>query len=112
MGSGIDPAWSRDGRFLSFVRRTGNRTTLFLDDGRNVRTVLSQRNHEFVHAWSRPGHRPAFAITNRFGQAKIFVYDPGRSKPLRAVTRARYGPVRSIAWSPDGRRLLFLRTAA
>ena len=110
VASGVDPAWSRDGRFLSFIRRTGSRTTLFLMDGRKVRTILGQRNHDFVHAWSRRGHRLAFAITNRFGQAKVFVYDPGRSRPLSAVTRGRYGPVRSIAWSPDGRRLLFVRT--
>ena len=54
--------------------------------------------------------RLAFAITNRFGQAKVFIYDPGRPKALRAVTRGQYGPVPSIAWSPDGRRLLFVRT--
>jgi Tol biopolymer transport system component len=110
VASGVDPAWSRDSRFLSFIRRTGNRTTLFLTDGRRVRTILGRRNHDFVHAWSRRGHRLAFAITNRFGQARVFVYDPGRPRPLRAVTRGRYGPVRSIAWSPDGRRLLFVRT--
>jgi Tol biopolymer transport system component len=111
VASGVDPAWSRDGRFLSFIRRTGSRTTLYLKDGRKVRTILAQRNHDVVHAWSRTGHRLAFAITNRFGQAKVFVYDPGRPKPLHAVTRGRYGPVRSIAWSPDGRRLLFVRTS-
>lgn len=110
VASGVDPAWSRDGKFLSFIRRTGNRTALFLKDSRKVRTILTKRNHDFVHAWSRTGHRLAFAITNRFGQAKVFVYDPGRPKPLRAVTRGRYGPVRSIAWSSDGRRLLFVRT--
>jgi Tol biopolymer transport system component len=110
VASGVDPAWSRDGRFLSFIRRTGARTTLFLKEGRKVRTILSQRHLDVVHAWSRTGHRLAFAITNRFDQAKVFVYDPGWPKPLRAVTRGRYGPVRSIAWSPDGRRLLFVRT--
>jgi hypothetical protein len=38
------------------------------------------------------------------------VSDPDRRKPLRAVTRWTYGPVPSIAWSADGRRLLFVCT--
>jgi Tol biopolymer transport system component len=75
-----------------------------------VRVILSRPNLDFVHAWSRTGNRLAFAITNRFGQAKLFVYDPGRPKPLRVVTRGRYGPVPSIVWWPDGWRLLFVRT--
>jgi Tol biopolymer transport system component len=108
--SGVDPAWSRDGRFLSFIRRTGNRTTLFLQHNRKLRVVLSRPNFGFAHAWSRKGHKLAFAATNRFGQARIFVYDPDKRKPLRAVTRWSYGTVPSIAWSPDGRRLLFVRT--
>jgi Tol biopolymer transport system component len=111
VAAGVDPASSHDGRFLSFIQRTeGNRRMLCLLRDGKVRVILSRPNLGFVHAWSRTGHRLAFAITNRFGQAKLFVYDPGRPKPLRAVTRGRYGPVPSIAWSPDGRRLLFVRT--
>jgi Tol biopolymer transport system component len=111
VAAGVDPASSHDGAFLSLIQRKGSRRTLCLLSRGKLRVILSQRNLEFVHAWSRTGHRLAFAITNRFGQAKVFVYDPGRAKPLRAVTRGRYGPVRSIAWSPDGRRLLFVRTS-
>jgi Tol biopolymer transport system component len=111
IAAGVDPAWSGDGKFLAFVSRAGSLRTLFLLQHGKRRVILSRRNVDFVHAWYRTGHRLAFAITNRFGQAKIFLYDPGRPKPLRAVTRGRYGPVRSITWSPDGRRLLFLRTA-
>jgi Tol biopolymer transport system component len=110
VAAGVDPASSHDGKFLSFIQRKGSRRMLCLLRNGKLRVLLSQRNLEFVHAWSRTGYRLAFAITNRFGQAKVFVYDPGRSKPLRAVTRGQYGPVRSIAWSPDGRRLLFVRT--
>jgi len=111
VASGVDPAWSRDGKYLSYIRRTGNRTTLFLQGGRKVRTILSRPNFAFVHAWSRMGHRLAFAATNRFGQARIFVYDPGRSKPLRPVTRWSYGSVPSITWARDGHRILFARAA-
>jgi Tol biopolymer transport system component len=110
VASGVDPAWSRDGRFLSFIRRTCNRTTLFLQHNRKLRVVLSRPNFTFVHAWSRRGHLLAFGATNRFGQARIFVYDPDRREPLYAVTRWNYGPVPSIAWSPGGKRLLFVRT--
>jgi Tol biopolymer transport system component len=111
VAAGVDPASSHDGTFVSLIQRKGSRRTLCLLNSGRLRVILSQRNLEFVHAWSRTGHRLAFAITNRFGQAKVFVYDPGRAKPLRTVTRGRYGPVRSIAWSPDGRRLLFVRTS-
>jgi Tol biopolymer transport system component len=110
VAAGVDPASSHDGKVLSFIQRKGNRRTLCLLRDGKLRVILSRPNLDFVHAWSRTGHRLAFAITNRFGQAKVFVYDPGRPKPLRAVTRGQYGPVRSIAWSPDGRRLLFVRT--
>jgi len=107
---GVDPASWDDGTFLSFIQRKGNRRTLCLLRNGKARVILSRPNLDFVHAWSRTGHRLAFGATNRFGQARIFVYDPGLSKPLRAVTRWRYGPVPSIAWSPDGRRLFFVRT--
>lgn len=107
---GVNPASSNDGRFLSLVQRKGNRRTLCLLRNGKLRVILGGPNLDFVHAWSRTGHRLAFAITNRFGQAKVFVYDPGRPTPLRAVTRGRYGRVPSIVWSPDGRRLLFVRT--
>jgi Tol biopolymer transport system component len=111
VAAGVDPKSSAEGRFISFLHLAGARRALVvLHDGKR-RVVLSRPNLDFVHAWSRTGHQLAFAITNRFGQAKVFVYDPGRPKPLRAVTRGRYGPVRSIAWSPDGRRLLFVRTS-
>src|SRR5262245_12182748 len=81
VASGVDPAWSRDGKSLSFIRRTGTRTTLFREDRGKVGTMLSQRKTAFVQAWSRTGHRLAFAITNRFDQAKVFVYEPVRPKP-------------------------------
>ena len=110
VAAGVNPASSQDGRFVSFIQRKGNRKKLCLLRNGKVRVILGGPNLDFVHAWSRTGHRLAFAITNRFGQAKIFVYDPGRAKPLSAVTHGRYGPVRAIAWSPDGRRLLFVRT--
>lgn len=110
VAAGVDPASSHDGTFLSLVQRKGSRRTLCLLRNGKLRVILGQPNVEFVHAWSRTGHRLAFAMTNRFGQAKVFVYDPGRPRPLRAVTPGQYGPVSSIAWSPDGRRLLFVRT--
>jgi Tol biopolymer transport system component len=110
LARGVDPAWSRDGKFLSFVSRKGARTTLFLQRHGTRRVVLSRPNFGFVHAWSPTGHLLAFAATNRYGQGRVFVFDPGRAKPLRAVTRWAYGPVASIVWSRDGRRILFART--
>ena len=109
--TGVDPAWSQDGRFLSFIRRKGNRTTLFLLRKGKLRVVLSRPNFGFSHAWSKTGHRLAFAATNRYGQDRIFVFDPDRAKPLRAVTRWGYGPVPEIVWSRNGRTILFVRTA-
>jgi hypothetical protein len=110
VAAGVDPESSHDGRFLSLIQREGSRRTLCLLRNGKLRVILGQRSLEFVHSWSRTGHRLAFAITNRFGRAKVFIYDPGRPEALRAVTRGQYGPVPSIAWSPDGRRLLFVRT--
>jgi Tol biopolymer transport system component len=109
---GVDPASSHDGRFLSFIQRNGNRRMLCLLRNGKLRVILSRPNFSFAHAWSRKGHRLAFGATDRFGQARVFVYDPNQRKPLRAVTRWIYGPVPSVAWAPDGRRLLFVRTRA
>jgi hypothetical protein len=91
--------------FPSFVHLHGKRVTLLVLHNGKRRVVLSRPNFFFAHAWSRRGHLLAFAATNRFGEDRIFVYDPDRAKPLRAVTRWGYGPVRSIAWSRDGRRI-------
>lgn len=109
IAAGLDPKSSADGKFLSFVHLHGKRVTLLVLHNGKPRVVLSRPNFFFAHAWSRRGHLLAFAATNRFGQDRVFVYDPDRAKPLRAVTRWGYGPVRSIAWSRDGRRILFER---
>jgi Tol biopolymer transport system component len=85
-------------------------TLFLLRDGRR-RVLLSRYGFTFAHAWSRRGHRFAFAATNRFGQLRIYGYDAARAGPPRPLTNLRYGTVREIAWSPSGRRLLFERTA-
>ena len=121
VAAGIDPKSSADGRFLSFTHLDGKRgadldgrraTLVVVHEGK-PHVVLSRRHFSyfFAHAWSRRGHLLACATTNSYGQSRIFVYDPDRPKLLRAVTGWSYGPVPSIAWSRDGRRLLFVRTA-
>jgi Tol biopolymer transport system component len=108
---GVDPAWSHDGRLLSFVRRVKGRMTLYVL-GHEVRHLLrSGDGFTFAHAWSRSGHRLAFAATNRIGQFRIYVYDADGSAAPRPLTSLRYGPVVDIAWSPAGHRLLFERMA-
>jgi Tol biopolymer transport system component len=75
------------------------------------RALRSGYGFTFAHAWSRKGHRLAFAVTNRFGQYRIYMYEADKSAAPQPLTPLRYGPVVEIAWSPNGRTLLFERTA-
>lgn len=109
---GVDPAWSHDGKLLSFVRRVKGRMTLYLlAHGRRRAALRGGYGFTFAHAWSRRGHRLAFAATNRFGQFRIYLYDADGSAQPRPLTGLHYGPVVELVWSPNGRKLLFERTA-
>ena len=112
VASGYEPAWSHDSKLLSFAHWRKGRTGLYVLRGRRRRLLMSRRNWPYsavAQAWSRTGHRLAFATGRADGQARVYVFDADSSAPPRPATRWRSGAVPFIAWSPDARRLLFER---
>jgi Tol biopolymer transport system component len=106
---GWTPAWSEDGKLISFARTTQNGMTLFLLRGRRTNAIMIRPKGFFVAAWSPRGRRLAIGATDRYGESRVYVLDADRSTGPRPVTPRAYGGIRSITWSPDGRRLLFVR---
>ncbi|MGZ4309917.1 MAG: TolB family protein [Gaiellaceae bacterium] len=109
IAKGWTPAWSDDGKLISFARTTRNGMTLFLHEGKRTNAIMIRPKGYFVAAWSRHGHRLAIGATDRYGQSRVYVLDADRGTSPRPVTPRAYGGIRSISWSPDGRRLIFVR---
>jgi TolB protein len=109
------PTWSPDGKWLAFTSdRTGG-TDIYkarVSGGRAIR-LTSGKAHDFDPEWSPDGGRIAFS-RNHFTR---HVYGIRTVKPdgsgLRAITnnpKAKNGYTdASPTWSPDGRRLAFMR---
>ncbi len=118
------PAWSPDGRTIVFVSwRDGNGEVYAMDaDGTSPRN-LTQNPAQDVHpAWSPDGRRIAFVSSrspssrckpgpgpcwddlNR--QSEIYVMNADGSRKRNLTRRAHDD---NPTWSPDGRRIAFLR---
>jgi len=119
------PAWSRDGRTIVFVSwRDGNGEVYAMDaDGSSPRNLTQDPAQDVHPAWSPDGRRIAFVSSrspssrckpgpgpcwdpfNR--QSEIYVMNADGSRK-RNLTRDR-GFDDNPTWSPDGRRIAFLR---
>jgi TolB protein len=117
----IEPAWSPNGRLLLFQRmgdaRLGRSLYTIHPDGSGLTKI---RSNAADPAWSPDGRRIAFdKITVRGPEGDVLAYDHGievveadGSHP-RWLTPGRWGRGQSPgapAWSPDGRKLVFLQT--
>jgi dipeptidyl aminopeptidase/acylaminoacyl peptidase len=101
-------SWSADGRRLL---ARGDRRLVVLDVHRNRvwRMRLAAGAQVSAAAWAPRGDRMALAIRTRAVTA-VLVTTSARvpRRPVFATT----GTLRSLAWSPDGRRLLVRRAEA
>jgi imidazolonepropionase-like amidohydrolase/Tol biopolymer transport system component len=135
-GGAVRPVPSPDGKFLAFVRRVRNQSTLFLKDLKTgvEKPVWGQLERDLQEAWSVYGVYPSFAWTPDakaivvWAQGKLWRVDPFsgtateipfRVRHTREVRDALRVPqavspesfaVRQLRWtqvSPDGRSVVY-----
>ena len=135
-GGAVRPTPSRDGKYLAFVRRVRNQSTLFLKDLNTGREwpVWPHLERDMQEAWSVHGVYPGFAWTPDskrivvWAQGKLWNVDafsgaaqeiPFRVKDTREIRKAIRVPVevapanvdvKMLRWvnvSPDGSRVIY-----
>ncbi|HEU0058225.1 MAG TPA: hypothetical protein VFQ08_13315 [Gaiella sp.] len=117
------PAWSPDGRTIVFVSgRDGNGEVYAMDaDGTSPRNLTQDPAQDVHPAWSPDGRRIAFVSSRspssrckpgpgpcwgRDRQSEIYVMNADGSRKRNLTRRANDD---YPTWSPDGRRIAFLR---
>ena len=103
------PTWSPDGRRIAFTSRfadTGTATAIAVIDVDGTKlTYLTHNDASDGHPdWSPDGRRIAF-VSNRDGNAEIYVMNADGSDPVRLTSTP--GDDNGPDWSPDGRRIAF-----
>ena len=97
------PAWSPDGQTIAVA---GDRRILLVNaDGSGQRNVTREWGLDGFPAWSPDARRIAFFASRRPGINVMNADGSGR----RTLTRLRAGRTASLAWSSDGKKLLFLQ---
>lgn len=106
-----DPAWSPDGRFVSYFSDKSGEYQLVLapQDGLTPprEITLPERSHYYTPAWSPDGKRIAFHDT----ELRLWVLDVA-SGQAKVVDHDRWMvPTRSLnpVWSPDGKWLAYAK---
>jgi imidazolonepropionase-like amidohydrolase/Tol biopolymer transport system component len=135
-GGAVRPVPSPDGKYLAFVRRVRNQSTLFLKDLQTGRETAAwgRLDRDLQEAWSVYGVYPAFAWTPDakhvvvWAQGKLWRVDPFKgsatdipfhvqhTREIREALRQpqvvapdRF-PVRQLRWvnvAPDGARVVY-----
>ncbi len=114
-----EPEWSPDGRLVAFARpgqAGGAHVYVMRSDGRGVRRVTSGPLEDSSPTWSPDGRMISFVRDDETtGQARVYVttLDGKRVRPL--VGKLQLDPAANLesdpSWSPDGKRVVFVRGA-
>jgi Tol biopolymer transport system component/DNA-binding winged helix-turn-helix (wHTH) protein len=99
-----EPAWAPDGKRIAFTSlRDGNREIYVMNaDGSNPRRLTDDPGVDSSPRWSIDGK--ILFTSNRGGQSDIYVMDDGGRNVSRLTTM---GASRA-AWSPDGKKIVFV----
>jgi Tol biopolymer transport system component len=104
------PVFSPDGTQIAYfdgMGDWGNTLRVMNADGSGVRVVIDQQFGHVDHlVWSRDGSRLAFSALYDGGLWIAAVDGSGLTKLL-----SEEWPIRNVAWSPDGSRISYQRTA-
>jgi TolB protein len=118
--SGGNPAWSPDGRRIAFTDdRDGNAGIYVINaDGTEQRLLMTAAVSYFSGpVWSPNGEKIAFTIEHpkapgaQTRSLEIYVMnaDGSGQRRLTRITGSNFVPFSSPAWSPDGKRITFVR---
>jgi tricorn protease len=106
-----EPAWSPDGRFVSYFSDRSGEYRLYIEsqDGLGIprEIVLPEPSHYYTPAWSPDGKRMVFHDTH----LRLWVLDVATGKPKVVDTDPWMVPERSLnpAWSPDSRWIAYVK---
>jgi len=106
----LSPAWSGDGKWLTFSRRVGKRFAIVIShaDGSNVLEITQPPRgvNDFDPTWAPDGDRIVFTRSvDDHGDLWIAKAEGSGAKPLLEGEHDDS----TAAWSPDGKRIAFVR---
>lgn len=102
LATGIDPAWSSDGRRMAFGSAPGE-ISVINADGTGLQVLTNRR--DWQPTWSPDGRRIAF-MSERDGNRQIYVMDANGQNQAR-LTNHSFDD-RHPSWSPDGEKIAFI----
>ena len=113
MGTNMNPAWSRDGKYLAYVSTRGPNRDLIgirsVDTG-EVRELHPQPSLEWIQgpSWAPDGRSLVVSGADPKGRQGIFRIDAetGEVVPIVAPTPERLS-YEGFFWSPDGKRMYY-----
>lgn len=108
--SDYDPAWSPDGKRITFTRSDGDEDIVIMNrDGSGQVPLTSNTDVDRNAVFSPDGTKIAFASDRDTGFLDVYVMDANGANPVR-LTFATSGATENFGpdWSPDGTKITFI----
>jgi TolB protein len=114
-----EPEWSPDGRWIAFVRtaRAGSAHVYVVrPGGGGVRRVTTGPVEDLSPTWSPDSRQLAFVRDDELlGRSRVFITSVQGGRPRPLVDELELDPEATFEsspfWSPDGKRIVFVRGA-